>query len=1246
MAKRPGLFRRLLEEGVALARNYNNDLLIGALVAAAGLTMPSASAALCCVLCGAGVALARYRVASYLGLPAALLGFSNATAFPELSLSLLFSGLIVFLGKRSGKIVIFTQALWLLLAVVSFGCILGHFLNSLFGDVMFDYWLASNGMGWLPSAGLVVLCIALLFHLMKSSGFAEFYEGRPDRQIGAQGIVLMTCIGMVSGLVGMEVLAREDMSGFQRTLADALNANSRNLHDAVFEASGETERIASLMNDNRDLSRVQKVGGIRSIWVSDMSGRIIDLAGERPDKVDGAIRLSLRNPAWLLWRKGLHLLSTAPLYRGGMKVGELEMETDLPSLDQDFDRRLHDSGEILLCSKDKCFPSLPAEKGMAYQKKDSISIDSDGKGRVLMAAYRPVDDLGLGMVDRIDAGKLYSPMRSQLVFAFLAFMAISGMGGLALFRRTRPLVRSLKEEEARARAIFDNIPEAVIMTDEKGLVRSCNPSAQKIFGFQHESGKEVFSLLKGLSECASGKCPENSVCKKGGCSRIEGQAERRDGSTFPYEMAVAEFDLEGAKHFVCIVRDLSERKRTEEALHESEEKLSSLFELSPLGIALREVNGCYVDFNKAYEHICGYSADELRAIDNWELTPRKYEEAEARQIESVLATGRYGPYEKEYRRKDGSLVPVRLNGVLITARDGQKYIWSIIEDISESKRAELELKESERHTHNLIENLQTAVVVHAGDGSVSYMNGAARRFFGLENGTGLHIPSLPVRFLREDGSTMPHEELPEISVLRSGAAFHNCIMGVAFEGVNAPRWVLVSAFPDFAEDGSVNEVVASFVEITARKNAEEALLEASWKLERLNRLYLVLSRVSASSARVTSRTALFHDICQILVESGGLRLVWIGLLEEGEIVPIVHAGLDEGYVDILRKTGLMALDGPAALMMKTGRTQVCQDIGSDPRMLPWREEALMRGYHSSAGFPLLLEGKRIGIINAYAGEVGFFSEDIMSLLGEIYEAASFSIEYLDQREKREVAEGELRGLNADLERRVERRTRQLEAANAELEAFSYSVSHDLRAPLRSIDGFSDILMKRYGEMFDETGKDYLGRVRRASKRMGELIEDLLELSRVSRTEIRKEEADLSAMVQGIASEMNAAERSVEWVVASGVKVMADARLMKIVMENLIGNAWKFTQAKEHTKIEFGLIEEEGEKILFVRDNGVGFDMRYASKLFGAFQRLHKVDEFEGTGIGLATVQRIIRRHGGRIWGEGDVGVGATFYFSL
>lgn len=236
----------------------------------------------------------------------------------------------------------------------------------------------------------------------------------------------------------------------------------------------------------------------------------------------------------------------------------------------------------------------------------------------------------------------------------------------------------------------------------------------------------------------------------------------------------------------------------------------------------------------------------------------------------------------------------------------------------------------------------------------------------------------------------------------------------------------------------------------------------------------------------------------------------------------------------------------------------------------------------------------------------------------------------------------------ELERMVAERTLELARANQELEAFSYSVAHDLRAPLRSIDGFSQMLLEDYADKLDAEGKGYLQQVRGSAQQMGRLIDDLLMLSRVTRSELRHKRVDLTALARSVLARLqkNEPERRAELVVSDGLVADGDAGLLGIVLENLLGNAWKFTGRCPMARIEFGARHEQGRPVFFVRDNGAGFDMAYADKLFGVFQRLHSAAEFEGTGIGLATVQRIIQRHGGRVWVEGEVGRGATFFFTL
>ncbi len=246
------------------------------------------------------------------------------------------------------------------------------------------------------------------------------------------------------------------------------------------------------------------------------------------------------------------------------------------------------------------------------------------------------------------------------------------------------------------------------------------------------------------------------------------------------------------------------------------------------------------------------------------------------------------------------------------------------------------------------------------------------------------------------------------------------------------------------------------------------------------------------------------------------------------------------------------------------------------------------------------------------------------------------------------AEEKIKSFNKELETQVNRRTEELVLANRELESFSYSVSHDLRAPLRGIDGFSQALMEDYSAQLDDTGKDYLARIRAGSQQMGHLIDSLLQLSRITRTEPKPKTVNLSDIASKVIDSLYSSDsnRDVEIKIQMGVQVIGDEKLLHVVLENLLGNAWKFTGKTPHATIEFGQTSDNHDPVIYVRDNGAGFDMHYVEKLFNPFQRLHSSNEFEGTGIGLATVNRIIQRHRGRIWADSKVGQGSTFWFTL
>jgi PAS domain S-box-containing protein len=300
------------------------------------------------------------------------------------------------------------------------------------------------------------------------------------------------------------------------------------------------------------------------------------------------------------------------------------------------------------------------------------------------------------------------------------------------------------------------------------------------------------------------------------------------------------------------------------------------------------------------------------------------------------------------------------------------------------------------------------------------------------------------------------------------------------------------------------------------------------------------------------------------------------------------------------------------------------------------------GLKSAIIVPLIIRDKIYGVLTLVLSESGrLFNESDLEFTREIARHASLAIENAKHYK-------ELQEMNVELELRVAKRTSELEVINKELEAFSYSVSHDLRAPLRSIDGFSNKILKEYGGLFDEQGKNYFMRVKNASQQMGYLIDDLLKLAKLSSIEMYMEITNLSAIAESIVSELKASnpERKANILIQKEIIAKVDRNLMQIALQNLLSNAWKYSKNQTETTIEFGTFLKDEQTVYFIKDNGVGFNMKYVDKLFGAFQRLHSISEFEGIGIGLATVKRIIHRHLGTIWVKGEVNKGATFFFTL
>jgi signal transduction histidine kinase/HAMP domain-containing protein len=430
------------------------------------------------------------------------------------------------------------------------------------------------------------------------------------------------------------------------------------------------------------------------------------------------------------------------------------------------------------------------------------------------------------------------------------------------------------------------------------------------------------------------------------------------------------------------------------------------------------------------------------------------------------------------------------------------------------------------------------------------------------------------------------------------------------------------------------------------------IVRSEAELRRSNRALRMLSASNHALIHAAQEQGLLAEVCRIAVEVGGYRMAWVGYAEDDEaksVRPVAHAGFDEGYFEDLRFTWADDERGrsPAGTAIRTGRIAAAHNILTGSGFAPWREAALRRGYASSMALPLRTNSHVGGAITLYAEEPDAFSDAETELITEMAGDLAYGIAALRMRQREQEAKQEIHRLNADLERRVQERTAELQAANQELEGFAYAVSHDLRAPLRAMSGFSQALLEDHGGRLDGEARNYLDQITVASRKMGELIDGLLALSRNTRGELRHDTVDLSSLAGRLLAELAAAEpaRRVTWEIQPGLAARGDARMIETLMRNLLGNAWKYTARTAAPVIRFHE-EQDGERFFCVSDNGAGFEMAHAGKLFQPFQRLHRQDEFPGIGIGLATVQRIVHRHGGTIRARGAPGEGATFAFTL
>ena len=691
--------------------------------------------------------------------------------------------------------------------------------------------------------------------------------------------------------------------------------------------------------------------------------------------------------------------------------------------------------------------------------------------------------------------------------------------------------------------------------------------------------------------------------------------------------------VSGPREIAAVAQELNRAERT---LRESEERFRALWDASTDAILMLDEESVVRYANPAVLQVFGYRPDELLGRDLALLQPPALARAHREGLARYLRTGDkrvdWRAMLSTGRRKDGSEFPVEMSFSELRL-EGRRYFAGFLADVTGRERLVREREELLERMQMQLERMPIACLIFSAGDRITYVNPAAERTFGYSaaemegrDPLALYVP--PER----------HDRVREVFARVHGGERVNATgESLRKDGTRIQiEWVVT---PLHGADGGYFGQMAMATDVTERERARQRLALAQ-------RLFAALSEVNEAIVRVRERDALFREVCRIAVERLEFLVASVALVDAAreQVVPHVYAG---PAAEVLRDYRF-PLDPAAPLSgtvtasaVRTRRAAVANDVESDPARAAARPIRERIGSKSTAAFPLFEGGEVVGALTVHAATKDFFDAPVVELLTRMADDISFALDKLAEQ-------GQLAALTRELEDRVRRRTVELEAANQELEAFSYSVSHDLRAPVRHIDGFAQLLEQELKSPGEKAAR-YLATIAAAAKKMGALIDDLLQLSRTGRQPLSLRRVELGALVRELVHEagQEIGAREVAWTVGELPAVLGDRALLRIVLQNLLANAVKYSRARPLARIAVqARAAPGGTAEISVRDNGVGFDPRFKDKLFGVFQRLHRDEEFEGTGIGLATARRILHRHGQRIWGEGLPGEGATFTFTM